>query len=171
MKTSFKKGICEEDLFYVTDELHLSHHHFPHENRMGQHYCRRWSSLNTLKEWMQQGKPCRPDTGYYGSLKVQKSRLVGTNETYFCVTLATQKMKRGDFKGNPYSVTLGLTLDDELKEIMKFWDDPSIPEKIVGKTCETCPINDCLNGFTITFKDEGKRDSERDLLKALKRRV
>ncbi len=167
-KTSFNKKNCAENLFYVTDELHLSHHHFPHENRMGQHYCRRWSSLNTLKEWMDEGRPCRPETGYYGSLKVQKSRLVGTSETYFCVTLATQEMKRGDFKGNPYSVTLGLSLDDELKEIMKFWDDPSIPEKIVGKTCETCPVNDCLERAVPAslLKRKEKKDQERDVLKA-----
>ena len=135
---------------------------------MGQHYCRRWSSLNTLKEWMDEGRPCRPETGYYGSLKVQKSRLVGTSETYFCVTLATQEMKRGDFKGNPYSVTLGLSLDDELKEIMKFWDDPSIPEKIVGKTCETCPVNDCLERAVPAslLKRKEKKDQERDVLKA-----
>lgn len=165
-KTGLKKGRAE-DLFYVTDELHLSHHHFPHENRMGQHYCRRWSSLNTLKEWMNEGRPCRPETGYYGSLKVQKSRLVGTNDTYFCVTLATQRMKRGDFQGNPYSVTLGLALDDELKGIMKFWDDPSIPEKTVGKTCETCPISDCLDRAVPAslLKRKEKRDREREVLK------
>ena len=84
------------------------------------------------------------------------------------MTLATQEMKRGDFKGNPYSVTLGLSLDDELKEVMKFWDDPSIPEKIVGKTCETCPVNDCLERAVPAslLKRKEKKDQERDVLKA-----
>ncbi len=168
VKNPKKRNVREEDLFYVTDELHLSHHHFPHENRMGQHYCRRWSSLNTLKEWIDKGRPCRPETGYHGSLKVQKSKLVGSNDVYFCVTLATQKMEKGDFQGNPFSVTLGLALDDDLKEVMKFWDDPSIPEKTVGKTCETCPVSDCLERAVPAsiLKNKEKKDHERNILKA-----
>ena len=160
-------GFGEKDFFSLTDELHLSHHHFPHANKMGQHYCRRWSSLNTLKEWVDDGKPCRPETGYYGSLKVQKSRLIGSDETYFCVTLATQKMKKGDFQGNPYSVTLGLALDEDLKKIMTFWDDPKIQEKTVGKTCETCPISDCLERAVPAslLKSKEKRDNEKEVLK------
>ena len=156
------------DLFYLTDELHLSHLHFPHENRMGQHYCRRWSSLSTLKKWIDGGKPQRAETSYYGALKVQKSRLVGTEETYFCVTLATQKRRKGKFQGNPYSVTLGLALNDELKKIMGFWKEPSIPEKLVGQTCETCPVSDCLERAAAPsqLQQKEKRDRERELLKS-----
>ena len=108
------------------------------------------------------------ETSYYGALKVQKSRLVGTEETYFCVTLATQKRRKGEFQGNPYSVTLGLALNDDLKRIMGFWNDSSIPEKSVGQTCETCPVSDCSERAVppSQLQKKEKRDRERELLKS-----
>ena len=76
-------------------------------------------------------------------------------------------MKKGCFQGHPFSVTLGLALDDDLKEVMKFWNDPSIPEKTVGKTCETCPVSDCVERAVPAslLKSKEKKDHERNVLK------
>ena len=45
--------------------------------------------------------------------------------------------------GQNVSVTIGLLLNDELKEKIKFVDDPSITFREVNKTCERCAITDC----------------------------
>ena len=41
------------------------------------------------------------------------------------------------------SVTIGFYLDEQLKKKINFWNDPSIPYRIVNDTCEMCNIPDC----------------------------
>ena len=153
--------------FKVTDEFHLSKLHFPHESRLKQHYCRRWGSLKTLNQWIEEGKTVRPDTTYRGLLKVQKSRVLDSDDVYFCVTLASQRMWDGEFMGAPYSVTLGIAMDQTLKEAVHFLDDPHIPEKKVGQTCETCPIQNCLERVapSYIYDKKKKREEEEKVLK------
>ena len=157
----------EEEHFKLTDELHLSKLHFPHESRLNQHYCRRWASLSSLKEWISEGKGVKPKTSYYGHLKVQKSRSVDSDQVYFCVSLASQKMWGGKFKGSPYTVTLGLGIDNSLKKNVSFWKDSSVEEKVVGQTCETCSLRDCSDRVVPSQLNDKKRkrEKERDGLK------
>ena len=32
---------------------------------------------------------------------------------------------------------------EQLKKKVKFWNDPAIPIRMVGETCERCPATDC----------------------------
>jgi hypothetical protein len=41
------------------------------------------------------------------------------------------------------SVTVGLLLTNQLKKKVAFWNDPAIPIRMVGETCERCPAVDC----------------------------
>ncbi|MDX2134399.1 MAG: helix-turn-helix domain-containing protein [Saprospiraceae bacterium] len=121
------------DDYVMTKELHLSGHQSPHSSERGEHYCRRWISINILRQ-----------LGSTGASDVvagaQLSRYWQSPNTYLCISMA--KMD-GAGRRNGVSVTLGLLLNDTLRRHFRFVDDPLMPVKTVHTTCETCSIADC----------------------------
>ncbi|OON69157.1 helix-turn-helix domain-containing protein [Hymenobacter sp. CRA2] len=117
--------------FQLTKELHLARLHNPHANELQEHYCRRWVSLWLMEQARQAGGP---------GLRVaaQRSRYWQTPDEYLCLTVA-----RFDASGHATSVTVGLPVDDNLRQKVKFLDDDSIPVRWVNETCERCSIPDC----------------------------
>ncbi|WP_400193846.1 helix-turn-helix domain-containing protein [Hymenobacter sp. B81] len=120
-----------ETRFELTKELHLSRLHNPHANELQEHYCRRWVSLWLMEQSRQAGSP---------GLRVaaQRSRYWQTPDEYLCLTVA-----RFDASGHATSVTVGLPVDDKLRQQVKFLDDDTIPVRWVNETCERCSIPDC----------------------------
>ena len=41
------------------------------------------------------------------------------------------------------SVTLGLLVNEQLREKFRFLSDPALPQRLVHTTCERCGITDC----------------------------
>ncbi len=119
--------------FVIDKELHLSRRHHPHENGLFEHYCRRWVSIHLLRE-------LDGDAGANLRIEAQRSRYYGTEDEYFCITLARTDHPR---PGKNVSVTLGLLVTDDLRRELAFLDDPAVPYVIVNTTCERCPIRDC----------------------------
>ncbi len=121
----------------VDKELHLNRRHHPHGNGLFEHYCRRWLSVSLPKElykMQQEGK-------YVGTIVgAQISRYFGTDDAYFCITLARPAYPSPD---KNVSVTIGILLDDDLRQKVRFLNDPSISAREVNNTCERCPIGDC----------------------------
>lgn len=126
------------DAFEVDKELHLSNRHHPHGNGLLEHYCRRWVALSLLKDlhaMQREGKFM--DT----IVRAQRSRYIGTDDEYLSITIA----RRGYPAPNRnVSVTLGLLVNAELREKVKFLNDPAIQIREVNQTCERCPLTDCL---------------------------
>lgn len=103
-----------------------------------EHYCRRWLTINILKELEhQQTKINDFQTTIVG---IQKSFFYNSNEEYLCVSLGKKSTL---LEGTNYCVTLGFLSNYESKNKVKFWNDPSIKRIIVNGTCERCPITDC----------------------------
>ena len=121
------------DNFVIDKELHLSRRHHPHENGLLEHYCRRWISLSALRDLGH-----APDE--HLRIDAQRSQYYGTDDEYLCLTLS-----RYDYPqpGKNVSVTLGLLINDRLRQAVGFVDDPAIPRIVVNTTCERCPIEDC----------------------------
>ncbi|MEM9821430.1 MAG: ImmA/IrrE family metallo-endopeptidase, partial [Bacteroidota bacterium] len=144
--------------FQVDKELHLNHHHHPHGNQIYEHYCRRWMSLSLLKDLQQM----QAEGKYVGTIVgAQRSRYHGTEDEYLCFTLARSGFPTPNVN---VSVTIGLLLDDELKEKVRFWNDPSIASREVNKTCERCVIKDCKDRIVpasiVEKKEKRKRIQE-----------
>ena len=38
------------------------------------------------------------------------------------------------------AVILGFPMDDALKSVIRFWDDPALKDQLVGITCERCNL-------------------------------
>jgi XRE family transcriptional regulator, fatty acid utilization regulator len=127
----------ENDEFELTKELHLSGLHDPHMNMQHEHYCRRWVSINILKDLnkeMAQGSYTKP------LCRIQRSRYIGTDKEYLIVSFAKPSMNESRLN---QSVSIGLLLTDQLKIKIRFWNDPAIPIRMVGETCQRCPATDC----------------------------
>ncbi len=121
------------DDFVIDKELHLSRRHHPHENGLLEHYCRRWISINLLRR-------LSAESDNDIRIEAQRSRYYGTEDEYLCITLARTDYPR---PGKNVSVTLGLLLNESLRQEINFLDDPAIPRVVVNTTCERCPIEDC----------------------------
>ena len=128
----FESPTAEEE-YHLSKELHLSRQHQPHATERDEHYCRRWLSLDILKnpDHYQQGEQ---------ALGVQISRYPRSKDEYLVFSVRQPDL----FKSNYYrSLTIGLSLDKKLKRQVKFIQDSKIPVREVSVTCENCPIQDC----------------------------
>lgn len=125
------------DVFEIDKELHLSRRHQPHSNGLFEHYCRRWVSLSLLKDLHNMQKEGK----FIGTIVgAQRSYYYGTDDEYLCLTLARPAYPTPN---QNVSVTIGLLVDNEVREKVKFLNDPAIQEREVNKTCERCPVIDC----------------------------
>jgi transcriptional regulator with XRE-family HTH domain len=128
----------ETDRYDLTKEVRLNIHQNPGNHQTGEHYCRRWISIEVLKNIKKEleGVPSN------GNMKIGiiHSKFYGTEDEYLSFSIAQQNtLDENIFT----SVTLGLYFDDNLKQRIKFWNDPNIPFRIVNNTCEMCDIADC----------------------------
>lgn len=124
--------------YIVTKEMHLSQLHDPHANQLDEHYCRRWISIRLIRRLKaQQGLEATIPEPIVGA---QISRYWDTPNAYFCLAMAKPTRENAD---NSSSVTIGLLLNDQLRDTFPFLADPSLVTKDVHTTCERCAILDC----------------------------
>lgn len=123
---------ADSEKFYLKKELHLSHQHSPRANEINEHYCRRWVSLNVLKDISKSEKTHEFD--------MQISNYEGDGTKYLVLASAT----KDPFREHQFrSISIGLLIDKQLERKLKFLDDKTIKEQAVGVTCERCSITDC----------------------------
>lgn len=135
LRFSNKNGSEEFDL---TKEMHLAGLHNPHANMMNEHYCRRWVSINILRDLTVQLKK----GGYFKPLCLaQRSRYFGNEKEYLIISFAKPAMEGLNVNN---SISVGLLLTNQLKKKVAFWNDPAIPIRMVGETCQRCPATDCM---------------------------
>ncbi|MEL6274634.1 MAG: helix-turn-helix domain-containing protein [Bacteroidota bacterium] len=123
--------------FSIDRELHLNRRHHPHANAIQEHYCRRWISLSLLEDLQ---KRLATGENLQQIVDVQRSRYLGTEDEYLCITLARPGYPSPHHN---VSVTLGLLINDDVKRTIKWLDDPNIQYREVHTTCERCMLQDC----------------------------
>lgn len=119
--------------FQMTKELHLSRLHSPYANERDEHYCRRWVSINIIKQLpFQTSVPLLVDA--------QISHYWGTDNQYLCLAFAhANSMGRQSVS----SVTIGLLVTDKLRQLFRFLGDANLPIRHVNTTCERCAMPGC----------------------------
>ncbi|MFD2541663.1 helix-turn-helix domain-containing protein [Lacinutrix gracilariae] len=118
--------------YHLKKELHLSHQHSPRANETNEHYCRRWVSLNVLKEISSNNKEHVFD--------MQISNYPSDNMKYLLLTSAT----KDPFRENHYrSISIGLLINKQLLKKLQFAENKKIISKDVAVTCERCAIKNC----------------------------
>ncbi len=122
--------------FDINKELHLNRRHHPHGNGLDEHYCRRWVSVSLLEELKlaQNTSANRKEDILIG---IQKSHYYQTNDEYLCFTIARPSGLKN------VSVTIGILIDTESSQKIKFINDSLISNREVSTTCERCLVKDC----------------------------
>jgi hypothetical protein len=124
--------------YEMTKELHLSRLHNPYATALEEHYCRRWVSVNIIRQARQR---LAGEAEAAVLADAQISRYWGTPNAYFCISLAVSKPPAG---AQPVSsVTLGLLVNDALGALIRSLGDPALHQRTVGATCESCNVPDC----------------------------
>lgn len=118
--------------FHLKKELHLTHQHSPRANEVNEHYCRRWVSLQVLKDISK--------TENNHQFDVQVSNYQNEGIKYLVLSSAT----KDPFKENQYrSISVGLLINKQLERKLNFISDSNIKTQNVGVTCERCAIKNC----------------------------
>ncbi len=119
----------------------------PQEN-----YCRRWPGNRMLLD-EPEGESSRVRA------TIQRSRFLDDGGEYFVFALARPLSLAA---GTHASVSLGVRIDEDLKQQITFWDDPEIPLREVGTTCERCGLEGCAErAAPPTLREEDARRKSR----------
>ncbi len=123
--------------YELTKELHLARNQSIQGTLLREHHCRRWmafSILTQLAEMMKKGYERREIGG------AQRIKVLDSGNEYLTLNLARPNLPT---KGVNSSMTLGLLIDEQLREKVKFVNDKVIGFKLVNETCERCSTNHC----------------------------
>ena len=126
------------DRFDLTKEVRLNIKQNPGGYQTSEHYCRRWISIEVLKNIKEELNGI--DSNGKMKIGIIHSKFHEADDEYLSFTVAQQNILD---KNTFTSVTLGFYLDDQLKNKINFWNDPKITCKIVNNTCEMCNLSDC----------------------------
>ena len=152
-----------QNLFEMTKEMHISRKHNPHTVK-DEHYCRRWIALTVLNDLAEAVK----NKTYSNTIcKAQKSRYIDTQDNYLIVSFAQPTATTPNLN---VSVSMGVYLDDQTKNTIKFLNDPEIPSRDVNETCERCSLFDCKERIAAPIILQKKHKNE-ELRKALRRLI
>lgn len=124
--------------YNLTKELRLNTNENPGGYQIMENYCRRWISVKVLKELEE--KNMGNKKYYKPVIGIQKSQFYNSGDQYLSISVARRSKIVDD---NLSSVTIGFLVNNELKKIINFWNDPKIKIKEVNDTCERCLIADC----------------------------
>ncbi len=141
--------------FEMTKELHLSQMHNPYANSLHEHYCRRWISINSIRHV---GEQVAKKKYKHPVVEAQISQYWQTHNRYLCISIGKPSSKGSD---EMVSVTIGLSIDQKLLQMMPFVNDAAIPVRTVHTTCERCGIMDCLERATAPVEILKQQQQER----------
>ncbi|MGB1205054.1 MAG: helix-turn-helix domain-containing protein [Chitinophagales bacterium] len=127
----------KDDQYVITKELHLPKPHNPHGNQLNEHYCRRWITINILKE-LAEAQTTNKKAGPI--VRVQRSLYIDSGNEYFCISIARAMYPTPNRNS---SVTIGFLMNKDFKNKVKFWNDPNIAVRMVNETCQRCRLTDC----------------------------
>jgi transcriptional regulator with XRE-family HTH domain len=98
-----------------------------------EHHCRRWLSIGLLQTATgSDGRPAEPLP-----VGVQLSEFLSTQERFLCIGFGRRMVLS---PGVASSVIVGFRVDADLRQTIRFLDDPAIPHVIINETCERCPL-------------------------------
>ena len=141
------------DTYQIKKELHITNQQEPHANEMNEHYCRRWVSIRTIEESLRQKKSHFFDA--------QISSYENSKNEYLVFSSATPD----PFKTNCIrSISVGILITPGMKKKFKFMENNSVQKQVVGVTCETCAVKDCLERASPPIHLEQKMRNENTAL-------
>ena len=137
------------DTYQIKKELHITNQQEPHANEMNEHYCRRWVSIRTIEESLKQKKSHFFDA--------QISSYENSKNEYLVFSSATPDPFKEDCIR---SISVGILITPGMKKKFKFMENNLLKKEVVGVTCETCAVKDCLERASPPIHLEQKMRNE-----------
>ncbi|TAG24936.1 MAG: XRE family transcriptional regulator [Cytophagia bacterium] len=130
-------NVAGRNFFLNSKSLHLTND--PQTQvALREHYCRRSVSLRVLQEIATQQQ-----NNTWNEQPLCRAQIVtyhATGTQYLIITLAKPSPPKPQLNS---SVSLGLLIDDQLRALIGFLNDPALPQDVVGPTCERCALANC----------------------------
>lgn len=143
LRLTHKKGSTK---YQLKKELHITHQQEPRANEFNEHYCRRWVAIHTINEIVKQPKE--------HTFETQISHYANSNNEYIIFSSATPDPFNKEYLR---SISVGVLITPVLKNKFKFIEDPSIIRRVVGVTCETCAVENCVERVVPAVQLERKQ--------------
>jgi hypothetical protein len=124
------------ETYRLTKELNMSRMLVPHGIGLNEHYCRRWLSINLLKDLAKKQKQGKYKTPLVAA---QRSRFLESDAEFFVITLARSLALT---ERTNSSISLGFLINDTFRKAVRFCDDPAVPRMDVNETCERCGLSE-----------------------------
>ncbi|MEZ4517142.1 MAG: hypothetical protein R3C44_10000 [Chloroflexota bacterium] len=68
---------------------------------------------------------------------IQISEFLDSHDRFLCMGFGRRMVLSPDVAS---SVIVGFRIDDNLRQAIRFLDDPAIPQLMINETCERCPL-------------------------------
>jgi transcriptional regulator with XRE-family HTH domain len=141
------------DVPRLTKVLNLSGSALPHGVGRDEHYCARWPASRALAALLaKRGAGRRQPT-----VSAARVRWVGREEQFF--SFAVGRSLALDPQGAS-SVALGLKLDEKLRAVVRFADDPEVENLDAGLTCERCALQRADCGERLAPATQWRQESQ-----------
>ena len=133
--------------YNMSHELHLSALHAPHANRAGESYCRRWVTTRISQDRKNQRIVADG----------QVSKFYQSENTYFNLSISHPAEINPVHSKN---VTLGIQLNKNVKDKIKFLGANNFEIVTVGSTCERCSLQSCEERIKPCIKELAYNDED-----------
>ena len=125
-------------LFHLDRELQLGFQkQQQYRSGLNLHYCRRWQGIELLKVDQEMAAQAHDSPNM---VAVQKSKFFETGQEYLTISWLQKDADRPHLNS---CISVHLRINDQLKQVIRFTNDPSLQTRVVNSVCETCPIADC----------------------------
>lgn len=152
------------DTYQLIKQLNMNQLIVPSGIGLLEHYCRRWLSVRLLREMEEEEKvPAASEQPHVG---VQMSEFVESQDKFLCLGFSRELSLS---PGVTSSVIVGFRVEPDLKNTIRFAQDPAIPQVIINETCERCPLTaeQCRERAvepTILWEQQKQRDRKLALM-------
>ncbi len=121
--------------YRIIKQLNMNRLLVPSGIGLMEHYCRRWLSIRLLQDMSGENAPNSfEDEPLVG---VQFSEFLESHDKFLCLGFGRPLVLSPDLNS---SVIVGFRVDANLKDTIRFLEDPAIPRLLIHETCERCPL-------------------------------
>lgn len=153
--------------YRLTKQLNMSRLMMPSGLGLNEHHCRRWLSIELLRELA----TMRARGGPLPVVGAQRSEFLNSDDAFLSFGFA-RPLTLSPEVGS--SVIVGFEYNDDVVQTIRFALDPAIPREIINETCERCPLTaeECTVRAAppaILREQEAQRRRREDLERLLER--
>ncbi len=116
----------------LTKDLNMTETLVPYGLGFDEHFCRRWLPLRLLNSVRNQHVSITSGA--------QRIHFIKSGTRFLMLSMARSLSLA---KNRSSAIAIGIKIDKNSESLIKFIDDPAIPEEEVSETCERCPLTDC----------------------------